>query len=249
MGASTMAELAEMFPDITTFQAFSQIIVCVIATWLYAHHLAEQSRFGLRAAAVIAILTVGTLIAIASGYTLYPTLTDNTSFLIAIIMFALVVAAITAAVMVLWDAPLWTALFCASSGYLVQSIAYGLDRIMHVTGIVQVTYTGGLNIVDVLSYTACAVLVLVLFHHFITGRLQRNGLIGIRNPVMFFAVMLAMVVALVLDLAIKDVISYDVPFRYMVVFSAIYVLVCLFIVVAEFEILYTQRLKADVSTM
>ncbi|MBQ3338078.1 MAG: GHKL domain-containing protein, partial [Atopobiaceae bacterium] len=249
MGGPTMAELAELFPDIATFQAFSQIIVCVIATWLYAHHLAERSRFGLRATAVIVISVAGTLIAIASGYTLYPTLTDNTSFVFALIMFALVIVALTVAVRFLWDASPWTALFCASSGYLVQSIVYGLDRVAHVTGIVKVEYTGGLNIADVLSYTICAVLVLVLFRHFITGRLQRNGLMGIRNPVMFFAVILAMVVALVLDLAIKDVISYDIPFRYMVVFSVLFVAICLFIVVAEFEILYNQRLQADVVTM
>ncbi len=234
---------------IQIFQVVSQIIVCALATWLYAHHLARKSRFGLRITAVLVAAAVGTIAAIASGYTLYPTLTDNTSFVFALIMFALVIVALTFAVRFLWDASAWAALFCASSGYLVQSIVYGLDRTVHVTGIVPAQYTGSLNNADVLSYIICSIFVLELFHHFITGRLQRNGLLGINNPVMFFAVILAMVVALVLDLSIKDVISYDVPFRYMVVFSAIYVMICLFIVVSEFEILYNQRLQADVVTM
>ena len=234
---------------IQIFQVVSQIIVCAFATWLYAHHLARKSRFGLRITAVLVAAAVGTIAAIASGYTLYPTLTDNTSFVFALIMFALVIVALTFAVRFLWDASLWAALFCASSGYLVQSIIYGLDRTVHVTGIVKIEYTGSLSIIDVFSYTACAVIVLVLFHHFITGRLQRNGLLSINNPVMFFAVILAMMVSLVLDLSIKDVISYSVPFRYMVVFSVIHVMICLFIVVSEFEILYNQRLQADVVTM
>lgn len=246
---SIMAELAEVMTTVGTFQAYGQIIVCLVATWLYAHHLAQRGRFGLRIAAVLVAAAFVTLTAITSGYTLYPTITDTESFILGLLMFAVVIAAITIAVMFLWDASAWAALFCASSGYLVQSIVYGIDRLLHVSGIVQVQYTGTLSITDVFSYVACSVFVLGLFHYFITGRLQRNGLLGINNPVMFFAVILAMVVALVLDLSIKDVISYDVPFRYMVVFSAIYVMICLFIVVSEFEILYNQRLQADVVTM
>lgn len=235
--------------SVFVFQAASQIACCAIATWLYAHHLSEQAHFPARMAAILILGAAACGFAIASGYTLYPALTDNASFIAALAMFAVVIIALTVAVALLWKASPWTALFCASSGYLVQSIVYGLDRAAHVIGIVQVPYTGDLDIVDVLSYISCSAIVLSLFHHFITGRLQRSGLLGIRNPVMFFAVVLAMVVALVLDLSIKDILSYKIPFRYAVTLSIVYVAICAFIVIAEFEILYNQRLQTDMVTM
>jgi len=229
----------------SAFQAIGQIVVCAAATWLYARHLAKQPSFPARLAGVIVVGAA----AIASGYSLHPTLTDNMSFIAALLMFSTVIAVLTIAVAFLWKASAWTALFCASSGCLVQSIVYGLDRLAHVTGVVQVEFTGDLSAADALSYFACAVIVLFLFHHRIAGRLQRNGLMGIRNPLMFFAVIRAMAVALALDLSIKDVISYDIPFRYMVIFSTIHLAICLFIVVAEFEIIYNQRLQTDVAAM
>lgn len=235
--------------SILVFQAASQIACCAIATWLYAHHLSEQAHFPARMAAILIVGAAACGLAITSGYTLYPTLTDNASFIAALAMFTVVIIALTVAVAFLWKASPWAALFCASSGYLVQSIVYGLDRAAHVTGIVQVQYTGELDIVDVLSYTACAIIVLALFHRSITSRLQRSGLLGIRNPVMFFAVVLAMVVSLALDLSIKDILSYEIPFRYAVTLSIVYVAICAFIVIAEFEILYNQRLQTDMVTM
>lgn len=235
--------------SVFVFQAASQIACCAIATWLYAHHLSEQAHFPARMAAILIVGAAACGLAISSGYTLYPTLTDNASFIAALAMFAVVIIALTVAVAFLWKASPWTALFCASSGYLVQSIVYGLDRAAHVTGIVQVPYTGALNLVDVLSYTVCAIIVLALFHRSITGRLQRSGLLGIRNPVMFFAVVLAMVVSLALDLSIKDILSYEIPFRYAVTLSIVYIAICTFIVIAEFEILYNQRLQTDMVTM
>ncbi|MBR3384177.1 MAG: hypothetical protein IKG69_03065, partial [Atopobiaceae bacterium] len=71
---------------IQIFQVVSQIIVCAIATWLYAHHLARKSHFGLRITAVLVAAAVGTIAAIASGYTLYPTITDTASFIFALLM-------------------------------------------------------------------------------------------------------------------------------------------------------------------
>ena len=168
----------------------------------------------------------------------------------AIVMFAVVVAALTGFVLFLWDASPWTAFFCASSGYLIQSIVLGLDRVLHITGIVQVEFAeDSLPLGDVISLLACAALVLGLLYFLIARRLERSVLLAVRNPVMAAAIVIAMAVTLVLDLAIKDIMTFGLPWRYNVTLVIIYLAVCVFIVIAEFEILYNQRLQADVATM
>jgi len=236
--------------QMTIFQVASQFALCIAATILYARRLSRRNGFHIRAIVAGAVAIAACAAAIATGYTLYPTLTDDPSFFMAIVMFAVVVAALTGFVLFLWDASPWTAFFCASSGYLIQSIVLGLDRILHMTGLVHSEFSEtGIPLVDALSMLVCAAVVLALFYWFIARRLERSVLLGVRNPIMAAAITIAMAVTLVFDLAIKDIIVFELPWRYSIVLVVIYLVVCIFILIAEYEILYNQRLQADVATM
>lgn len=235
--------------DVRGMHSASQFAILAIAAALYAWKLPRRDGFTARLCAAAIIAVGGGLLAVNLGYSLYPTLTDNMSFVTAILMFALVVAVLTLGVLALWDASPWTALFCSSSAYLVQSIAFGLDRVLHVTGVVRISYESNSVIGDAVALWASTAVVLVLFYLAFARRLERSGLLAIRNPVMFFSVGVAMAVTLILDLAIKDIMVYEMPFRYSVVLSVAYLVICVFILVAEFEVIYNQRLKADVATM
>ena len=236
--------------SVVTFQVAVQFILCIAATYLYARKLPERDGFSTRSIVVVLAAIVGCAAAMAAGYTLYPTLTDDGSFITAIIMFALVVAALTLGVYLLWDASLWTAFFCSSSAYLIQSIVLGLDRTLHIPGLVHSEFSKtGIPLVDALSMLVCAAVVLALFYWFIARRLERSVLLGVRNPIMAAAITIAMAVTLVFDLAIKDIMVFELPWRYSIVLVVIYLVVCIFILIAEYEILYNQRLQADVATM
>lgn len=236
--------------SITTFQSVAQFILCIAATYLYARKLPERDGFRSRGIVVVLTAIAGCAAAIAAGYTLYPTLTDDPSFFMAIVMFAVVVAALTGFVLFLWDASLWTAFFCSSSAYLIQSIVLGLDRVLHVTGLVQSEFSQtGVPLVDALSMLVCAAVVFALFYWFVARRLERSVLLGVRNPIMAAAITIAMAVTLVFDLAIKDIMVFELPWRYSIVLVVIYLVVCIFILIAEYEILYNQRLQADVATI
>ena len=234
-----------------TFQIAAQFVLCIVVTVLFARKLPRRDEFSLRAGIALMLALVFYTAAIMAGYTLYPTLTDDRSFLFAVCMFALVIAALTGGVCALWDAPVWTALFCASSGYLVQSIVIGLDRILHIAGIVNPGFSEGgvVPIADVLSLGSCAIVTLVALFFTFARDLRRDGLLGIHNPVMFFAVLITMTVVLVLDLAIKDIMVYEVPHRYRMVLSVVYPAICIFILVAEFEVIYNQQLRESTALM
>lgn len=233
-----------------TFQIAAQFALCIVATVLFARKLPRRDDFSLRAGIALMLALVLCVAAIMAGYTLYPTLTDDRSFVVAIGMFALVIAALTGGVCALWDAPVWTALFCASSGYLVQSIVFGLDRILHITGLVRGGYVeNGVALIDVLSLWGCAAVVLAAFYLAFARHIEQGGLLGVRNPVMSLVVLVAMAATLVLDLAIKDILVYEMPFRYYLVLSGSYFAFCVFLLVVEYEVIYNQALKANVALM
>lgn len=234
---------------VVSLHTLSQFAILVIATAMYAWKLPQRDGFASRSCIALALWTIGGTLAVKSGYSLYPTLTDNASFILAIALFALVVAVLTASVMAVWNCSIWTALSCTSSGYLVQGIVFGLDRALHVTGLIPGSFDENAVFQDAASLWLCAAAVLVVFYLAFARNLERSGLLGIRNPVMFFSIGVAMAVALILDLAIKDIMVYEIPFRYSVVLAVAYLVVCVFILISEFEILYNQRLKTDVATM
>ena len=236
--------------DTLAFQNVCEFLFLAVATYLYAHHLAPRDNFGLRAAFAAILMGVVAVFASNLGFSLHPPLTDDMSFVQASLMFGLVIILLTLGVMALWETHVWPALYCSSSAYLLQSIIFGIDRTLHLAGIVRAEYQeSSVPVVDVISLLGTAVVVFAIAHFAITHRLRRDGLLGIRNPLMFFAVFLTIFVSIFFDLSIKDIAIYELPVRYSVILSVVHLAVCVFILLAEFEVLYSKSLETSVATM
>lgn len=240
--------------DTIAFQLFSTVMQLALALWLYARQLRERRLFPLRVVVFMAASSIITLVAYSAGFSLYPTLTDDASFFKAIASFAVILALMTGGAMALWEAPVWTALFCSSSAYLLQNMASAIDRTLHITGVIAPPMVSNGTIpaaspVDIISFWGSAALVYGMAYPLFIVKLRRRGLKGINNATMLFAVLVAMLVSIIFDLAIKDVATFEVPWRYVVVFSLVHLAVCAFILVAEFEILYNQALRTNIDAM
>lgn len=239
---------------VQAFQLASTVAQLAIALWLYAQRLPRHTFFKVRMVAA-GVVTIGiTMVAYQLGFTLYPTLTDNASFYRATISFGLMLAYMTGLTAFLWEASPMTALFCSSSAYLLQNLISGLDRVLHLTKVLPAAFPteggiSGVTLLDTLSLWCCALAIFVSFYLIFARRLRRRGLQGINNPTMLFAVVVAMLVSIFFDLAIKDLPTFEIPWRYPVLLSVVHLFVCVFILTAEFEIIYNQALQASVSTM
>lgn len=236
------------------FQGWSQVAFIVIGTWLFAHGLPKNDDFPVRVGVVLVVVAVITQVALSLGYSLFPKLTDDLSFLSASVSFGVVLALATIGVRIVWDAPWGTALFCSTSAYLMQSLAFGLDRILHVSGIVEVPLeviiSGGVAPIDVVSLLSCAVVVFLVVRLSMAYNLEPTSLLDVGNPAMSFAVGLSIVVSIIFDLAIKDVSSFEgFPRRYALVLSFTHVAVLTFILVAEYEVIYNHTLRENVTLM
>lgn len=239
---------------VDAFQYVSMLFQLGIALALWTQRLTRRDHFWWSVACVILSTTLVAYAAWNAGFTLYPTLTDDASFIRSAGQFLGVLAYMTTAVMVIWDASPLTALFCSSSAYLLQDIASGLDRSLHLmrivpTGVGQGLSTESIPLMDIVVLWGSAALVLSLFYTLLGSRLKRSGLQGINNPLMHFAVIMTMLVSIIFDLTVKDLPTFDIPWRYPVVLSCIQVAMNVFILIAEFEIIYNSSLRTSVATM
>lgn len=241
--------------NIETFQLAAFVALLLVGSWLFARVLKPRGRFPLRLATALAAAVLIAVVAHRLGFSLYPPLSDDMSFVSASASFAIVLTLLTLAVTFVWEAPPGTAVFCSSSAYLMQSIAMGLDRLVHFSGIMPVSpeefssEAAAVPMADIVSLVISALVVYALTYLLLARRLERQSLLEVGNPVMAFAVGLSMLVTIILDLAIKDIAVFDVPFRYLMVLAGSYLAVCAFILVAEFEVIYSQRLRENVATM
>ena len=60
---------------------------------------------------------------------------------------------------------------------------------------------------------------------------------------------LVVLVNMVLDLVIKDIAMFEVPMRYPVILSWVYVLLCVYLMYSSFEIVYTRRLRMNMAAL
>lgn len=95
-------------------------------TWI----MPRRSRFAARAAIACALVLTGWAAAVLSHYAPLPggaPSDDGTfSFLSSLALLVTAIAVVTA----LFEAPVWTALFCATAGYTIQNIASGSSELV-----------------------------------------------------------------------------------------------------------------------
>ena len=236
------------------FQTASTYIHLVVALLLYCQALPRREGFASRIAIAFACTAALMALSVHLGFSMHPPLTDDASFFRALLSFLLVLVVATAAVLLIWQSSFQTALFCSTSAYLLQNTADSINRVLHLTHLLpeasaSVAGTMGVSATNVLSAFLSAMFVYGLFYLLFIRRLTGSGLQGIRNGTMIFAVLIAMLVSIVFDLAIKDLPTFEIPWRYPVVLSMVHFAVCAFILMAEYEIIYNQNLRESVSTM
>ena len=235
-----------------TFQLVSTVALLCVGLWLFAHTLPrhDDTRTRLVAVGVFAAIIIATMS--TAGFAINPTLSDDMSFLRAIASFFMLLSLMFVSTLIIWSCSPLTALYCCSSAYLLQNLSDSLDRMLHMSGLVRLdatSLTSGLPVTEVVLTLACATVVFATFSRLITRKLQAVGLTRISNPYLLFAIVPAILMATVFDLAIKDIATYDTPTRYQIVLCAAHLMMSAFILMAEYEIIYNQSLQNSLSVM
>ena len=237
-----------MFLNATILSVFS-IIKLTLASMLFSRALAHRAPATARGVGVL--LAVGALASasLALGFSVFPTLTDDLSFLTAILVFIGLLAVMVAIHLFVYECSVWTSIFCCSMAYQLESLSSALERVTS-NFIPHSSFPPPL-LESAVCYWLVSAGVFALAYVLLIRRIEKNGLLQISDPVMVITAALAIVVNMVIDLVIKDISvpDYGLPARYTFTLSWFYVALCVYLMYSSFEIVYTRRLQMNMAAI
>ena len=229
--------------------AACSITKLVLAVWLFSRTLPRREPVRQRGA--LALLGTAALAAVAvnMGFSMYPTLTDNLSLLVGILTLVGELAIAVLMQRLAYDCPLWTSVFCCSMAYSLENLSSATERslggIWPLSAYPPTLLEGGLR------FWIISLAVYALAYQLLIKRVEKNGLLQIDDPVMVVVTALVIVVNMVLDVVVKDlaVPSLGAPTYDTSTLTAVYLLICVYIMYSAFEIVYNRRLQLNMAAI
>ena len=210
------------------------LVQIIVPTFLIAFRLPRRPHTVLRQLAALAMLL---FIAITPLATRLVTGLDVPQ---TFIVFSALLAVFVLLIIFVYDVRIWTALFCATAGYTLQNIASGAILLLQML----VTGRAGVEPADPLAgiiRIGVPVVVYVCGYWLFVRRVTVNGLLSVENRMMLSMFAGVVIAVIGLDILIKAITYAGVPFRYLILLRLVHPLVCVFILFAEYELLYAKR--------
>lgn len=240
--------LAELKFNSAWTSAYS-IIKLALCVWLFSRTLPHREPRAVRSGVVLVCASALTASSISLGFSIFPTLTDDLSYLQGIATFVLVLAIAVTAQSVVYDCPVWTSIFCGSMGYMLENLSNSVERI--VGGIVPSLAYPQSFLTGSLKHWIVSLIVIAIAYQLLIRRIEKTGLLQIDDPVMVVSAALVVVVNMLLDLIIKELTgpNYEVPAMYGQVLYWTYLVLCVYLLYSMFEIIYNRRLQTNIAAV
>lgn len=221
----------------------------VIAVWLFSRTLPHRGSTPVRGALALAVATGVAAASMTLGFSVFPTLTDNLSLVVAVATFVAELAVAVLLQRLVYDCPLWTSVFCCSMAYSLENLSSAAERTLGFLWPID-HYPAPL-LEGSLRYWLFSLAVFALAYPLFIKRIEKNGLLQIDDPVMVLVTALVIVVNMVLDLVVKDIAvpSLAVPAYDSNTLTTVYLLLCVYIMYSVFEIVYVRRLQMNMAAI
>ena len=247
MSAAASSGPTVLRQDINSLFAFARL---ALALWLFARTLPRRRSYNMRLAGVLAVASLIAAVGLEQGFSLFPELAGQESFLRAVFQFVAVLLCAIAAVQIPFRATIWTALFCSSAAYTLQSLAGGADRL---GAIVVFEFFGRSSLMGsaaflVVHSLAMTALVFGLCWSLMIRRLEAEHLSTIEDRSMLLMMALVVLFDIVFDLVVSDLVTYPIPRFYFFSLSIVQVSACILTLAMEYEILYSRHLSIERET-
>lgn len=210
-----------------------------VAVLLFALRLPKKSRFPLRCA----LFLMGMTALITTAMSLIAGSVDEMPFSV-LALFAGVLIYSLLGIPLLFDASVWAALFCATSGYTMQNLASGI------AGGAMALFDGSSmpRAAGLILQTIIFALIYTVVYNLVAKHAD-DGIDEVEHNGTMVAMFIAVIVAVIgFDIEIKGL-SRLLGLGEFLVLRIVHSVVCCFILFAEFEIRYSARLSADMTAI
>ena len=160
-----------------------------------------------------------------------------------LVVFSGVLALLVLAVRFVFVASPWAALFCATTAYTMQNLASGMEQLAKL--LVFETPVPASESVSELCTVAITVIVYAACYLGFIRRIDGLALERMQSRVMLAVFVVVAFAVIGFDLLVKSIYGGGVSFTHVVLLRAAHALICVFVLISEYEILCVQQLRAD----
>ena len=219
------------------------------AILLFARTLPPRPGFRARAVVVAAVVLVFVPFATWVSVAVIPDITATYSNPVQFVLFSLVLVALVPALLFLYDVPVWTSFFCCTAGYTLQNLASGLAALIGILwGAAGLPGAGG-ALALVVAYGVATLIAYPICSRVLLRRVRHEGLDRVQNRGMLAMLFLVVLVVILFDIANKSLPEDAVPLSLILTLRCVHIVVCAFVLFAEYEMLYGTRWHTDAAVM
>ena len=238
MGTSLSGAEAPMSPATIALGIVSVILICVRIVGgiaLFARGLPPRPHFATRCLAIVGGVAVAffTLLGAASAV---GAVSPAMGYLLQFGAFTLILATCVAAVLLLFDASVWVALFCVTAGYTAQNLATGATEL-----VASVARSVGVDPSAPAFYLTndlvCLTLVFLGTYLLLARRITHDGLAQMENHSMLAMMPVVSLVIIGFDIVIKALTGTGLSLGYVVSLRLFHGIACVATLWVEYQLL------------
>lgn len=211
---------------------------------LFSHSLSKREGFCWHGIALVlaSIILFGIAGAVAGavGNAVGPA----ASYVIAFALYSALLGIYIVGVLALYETTIWTALFCATSGYTIQNLASGAMEL-----VASILRNAGANPSEpwiyTLSYGLCIATTFFGAYHLLAKRVDHEGLAQVESRSMVAMMPVVSLVIIGFDVMIKAMDGAGLALGFVVLLRLLHGLACVATLWVEYQMLFRQRLKHD----
>jgi len=140
-----------------------------------------------------------------------------------------------------------TALFCATAGYTTQNLASGLDGLVKLLALEIWGVPEGDLRLWVPSFVICSLIVFIPVYRMFVKRIRTVDLECIQHKGMVGTLIVVMFAVILFDIVNKSLPGFDVPLAVTCISRIIHGIVCIFVLYAEYEMVFNRALELEVA--
>lgn len=237
-------QIAGFSPLVGVMSLVISCLTVAAAIGLFSHGLPKREGFFWRGGALVlaSIILFGVAGAVAGavGNAVDPA----ASYVIAFALYSALLGIYIVGVLTLYETTIWTALFCATSGYTIQNFASGTLEL-----VASILRNTGVNPSEpwiyTLSYGLCIAATFFGAYHLLAKRIDHEGLAQVESRSMIAMMPVVSLVIIGFDVMIKAMDGAGLALGFVVLLRLLHGLACMATLWVEYQMLFRQRLEHD----
>lgn len=232
---------------VTLSALLMQPLQFLVPTFLMAVRFPKKDGFKRRCAIALACIVVFNIAATVLVWlgllgSLGPWLRYAANFCV----YSLYLVVLVPAVRFCFEIGIWDALFCATAGYTIQNLGSGAAELIRLS-IVGLTGHAMSPIAVALLSDSAVILAIIVCHVAFIRRMRALGGLGAGSRGMLAAAVGVILVVIAFDVVVRGLGQTGAPWGFLIVLRIVHTAVSFFVLFAEYEMLYSTRLKGEIA--